>query len=124
MVAAVPKFGNELFFSGIASLSQGFVLTSMILAALVTEIVEQEFRVAAIWAFIAAALSAVGLIHAYRLTPNGLDNYFAWLPVPAFTMAYAGVGIVLLLIAMWTLKNPAAKKADVREEAIISTGDV
>ena len=106
ILAAAPKFGNELFFSGLVALSQGFVLSSMILAALMTKLIDRQFGVAAVWAFLAALLSAVGLMHAYQLTPAGVDNRFGWMAAPSFAAAYAAAGLLFLLISFWTKMSP------------------
>jgi adenine/guanine/hypoxanthine permease len=100
VVSAAPKFGSDLFFHGLVALSQGFVLSSMILAAITTNLIDQKFRAAAGWSFAAAALSAAGLIHAYKLTPAGVDNQFGWMAAPPFAVAYAVAGVMFLLIAM------------------------
>ena len=98
LVSAAPKFGSDLFFHGMVALSQGFILSSMILAAIVAKLIDQRFGAAAGWAFVAAVLSAVGLIHAYQLTPSSVDNKFGWMAAPSFAAAYAVVGLLFVLI--------------------------
>lgn len=98
--SAAPKFGSDLFVYGMIALSQGFVLSSMILAAITAKLIDQKFLAAAGWAFAAAVLSAVGLIHAYTLTPSGVDNKFGWMAAPPFAAAYAVAGVLFLLIAL------------------------
>jgi AGZA family xanthine/uracil permease-like MFS transporter len=39
----------------------------------------------------------VGLIHAYTLTPSGIQNYFGWMAAPAYAIVYAVLGLILLL---------------------------
>jgi AGZA family xanthine/uracil permease-like MFS transporter len=102
LISAAPKFGNDLFFHGLVALSQGFVLSSMILAAIMTKLIDQKFRAAAGWALAAATLSAVGLIHAYKLTPTGVDNQFGWMAAPGFAAAYAVAAVMFLIIALMT----------------------
>jgi AGZA family xanthine/uracil permease-like MFS transporter len=102
LISAAPKFGNELFLYGMISLSQGFVLSSMVLAAICAKLIDQKFRVAAGWTFVAAALSAVGLIHAYKLTPSGVENNFSLLAAPAFAAAYAVAGFLFLFFSRRT----------------------
>jgi adenine/guanine/hypoxanthine permease len=97
-VSAAPKFGSNLFIHGMVALGQGFVLSSMILAAISAKLIDQHFRAAAGWAFTAAALSAVGLIHAYELTPSGVDNKFGWMAAPWFAAAYAVAGVLFMFI--------------------------
>jgi len=50
---------------GLFALEQGFLFSAMILAAITVEILEHRFGRAARWCLAAAALSWVGLIHAY-----------------------------------------------------------
>jgi len=98
---AAPKFGSSLFIHGVFSLNQGFLLSSMVLASIVVYLLEREFAKAAAWCLSAALLSALGLIHAYRLAPMGLQNHFAWLAAPEFAAAYAASAGFFLLAWFW-----------------------
>ena len=60
------------------ALSQGFLITSIIYSAVVAFVIDRKFKPAALWLLAAAVFSATGLIHAYELTPNGVENHFAW----------------------------------------------
>jgi AGZA family xanthine/uracil permease-like MFS transporter len=93
---AAPKFGADLFVQGVIALSQGFILTSMILAAVLALSIERELLKAALWSFAGALLSAVGLVHAYSLTPEGVQNKFGFFAAPGFVVGYAATGCVLL----------------------------
>ncbi len=80
MVEAIsPLAANGLALQGCIALSQGFILTSMLWSAMLVFAVERRFKAAAGWCLAAAVLSAVGLIHAYSLTPQGIENKF-WFP--------------------------------------------
>lgn len=96
--STAPKFGSDLFVYGMIALSQGFVLSSMILAAITAKLIDRKFLAAAGWAFAAALLSATGLIHAYRISATGVDNHFGWMAAPAFAGTYAAAGLLFLLI--------------------------
>jgi AGZA family xanthine/uracil permease-like MFS transporter len=62
-------------------------------------VIDRKFKHAAAWLLSASVFSAVGLIHAYKLTPNGVENHFAWFTAaPEFSIAYA-VGAGLLWLA-------------------------
>jgi AGZA family xanthine/uracil permease-like MFS transporter len=98
---AWDKFGPELYVRGVVALSQGFLLSSMVLAAAMVFLIDRNFRKAAYWLFAAAALSAVGLIHAFTLTPAGVQNRFGWLAAPDFAAIYALMGFVLLGLHVW-----------------------
>lgn len=95
---AAPAFGGDLYIRGIISLNQGFLLTSMIFAAIMVYLIERKLLLAAAWTAVASVLSAVGLIHAYTLTPTGLENKFGILAAPDFALAYGAVALLLLLI--------------------------
>lgn len=93
------KFAPNLHIRGVIALSQGFLLTSIIYAAVVAFVIDRKFKHAAAWMLAASLLSAIGLIHAYKLTPDGVENHFAWFTAaPDFAIAYA-VGAGLLWLA-------------------------
>jgi len=57
---------------GMVALSQGYLLTSIILASTMVHIVDRRFEKAAVWMLIAAGLSWIGMIHGYELTTGGV----------------------------------------------------
>ncbi len=93
---AFPKFGSSLYIHGVISLNQGFLLTSMAFAAIVAFAIDRKFQEAAITAFVCAALSATGLIHAYTLSPLGIEPRFGWMASPDFAFGYLLVGAALM----------------------------
>jgi AGZA family xanthine/uracil permease-like MFS transporter len=98
LFTAAPRFGHYLYLYGIISLSQGFILTSMILSAIMVFVVERQFFNAALWTATAAVLSFFGVIHAYILTPTGVQNKFGFGAAKAYSLAY--LIATLLLIAL------------------------
>jgi AGZA family xanthine/uracil permease-like MFS transporter len=98
---AAPTFGNDLYIHGIIALNQGFLLSSMVLAAILVFIIDRQFLKAAGWTAAAAILSLIGLIHAYDLTPSGVQNKFGIAAAPEFGMMY-GLSTVLLLLLHFT----------------------
>jgi AGZA family xanthine/uracil permease-like MFS transporter len=67
----VPLFQErDIWIDGAFALSEGFIFTSMILAAATVAIIEKKFRAAALWCLAAAGLSAIGLMHSFRYTPG------------------------------------------------------
>ncbi len=92
--------------AGMIALDRGFLLTSMIYAAALVFIIERKFHLAAAWLASAGILAAIGLLHAYELTPAGVENVLGfvqrggwWTPAaPVFTITYfVGAGLLLLL---------------------------
>jgi AGZA family xanthine/uracil permease-like MFS transporter len=96
-----PKFGADLFIYGIIALSQGFILTAMVLAAILAFIIDRDFFKAGVWALAAAVLSAVGLMHAYDLTSLGVQNKFGWFVAPQFAFGYALAAGMLIALHFW-----------------------
>lgn len=110
-VAGVPlgdviqKFGNDLFIEGVIALNQGFLITSMAFAAIIAFSIERRFVAAAVVCFVCAGLSAIGLIHSWRLDVGSIVPVFGWLAAPKFVIAYAATGAALLVA------GPLARRA-------------
>jgi adenine/guanine/hypoxanthine permease len=100
----LTPFAQSLAVHGMISLERGFIFSSMILAAIGVALIERQFMKAAGWSLTAAFLSAVGIIHAYDLTPGGVTSRFGWLAAPEFFTAY------LLLVLLFSLVAVTAKK--------------
>ena len=98
LFAMAPKFGSDLYLYGTIALSQGFLLTSMILSAVVVFMVEKQLSKAALWCFAASVLSFFGVIHAFTLTESGVQNKFGINAAPEFTAAYLMVAVVLYVL--------------------------
>lgn len=94
---AAPAFGNDLSIHGMIALNQGFLLSSMILSAILVFVIEREFLRAAGWTAAAAVFSTTGLIHAYELTPSGVHNKFGVVAAPEFAIMY-GLSAALLVL--------------------------
>jgi adenine/guanine/hypoxanthine permease len=96
------KFGSDLYIHGVIALNQGFILTSMVLGAILALVIDRQFLKAGLWALAATALSAFGVIHAYQLTPSGVVNQFGWLAAPQFVAGYGLTAGFLLALHFWT----------------------
>ena len=106
-----PKFGQDLYIHGVIALSQGFLLTSMLLGAILAFMIDHNFLRAAVWSFAAAMLSAIGVIHAYELTTAGVQNKFGWFAAPEFAVGYGLVGAGLIALHFWQTKRPSPGSA-------------
>jgi AGZA family xanthine/uracil permease-like MFS transporter len=86
-----------VYAHGAFALEQGFLLTSMIWAALTVEVIDRRFWRAALWAGAGALLSWLGLIHAYDWqladTVQQLSVGHAW----KWAVGYALLAALLLL---------------------------
>ncbi len=96
LVETAARFGDELPIYGLIALSQGAVLTSMLWAAALAYIVDRRFAPAAAWMAVGSVLSGVGLIHAFRLTPAGVENRLGLGVAPEFMWSYAAAALFLL----------------------------
>jgi AGZA family xanthine/uracil permease-like MFS transporter len=121
-IALADKLTDDNFIiRGIVILSQGYLLISMIFAALMVFIIERKFLKAAQWTFAASAFSFIGIIHAYRLTEAGVQNGFGNSWSPKFGLMYAVVGCILLLLHFYqksTLKPSRKKKKEKKPEFV------
>ena len=95
--ALVPAFLRaDVWIEGAFALEQGFIFTSMILAAATVAIVERRFLRAGGWMALAAGLSATGLVHGHRYTAS--DTAIRVGPAWPYVAGYA-IAAVLLLAA-------------------------
>jgi len=93
------KLTNDNFFiRGILRLNEGFLLTSMIFAAVMVFLIDRKFERAAWWTFAASFFSFIGLIHAYTLTDGGVINGFGNTNAPSFGLMYLLVGGIFLFL--------------------------
>jgi adenine/guanine/hypoxanthine permease len=92
----IDKFGDDLAVRGLIGLSQGSLVSSMLLTATLVHIIDKRFDKAAVWALLASALSAVGLIHAFRVSPEGISSVFGWMASPGFAASYLAVALMLV----------------------------
>jgi AGZA family xanthine/uracil permease-like MFS transporter len=70
----------------------------MLLAAATTCVIERRFPAAALWCFVAALLSGVGLMHSYRWTPA--DTAVSLTPAWPWAIGYLVMGFCFLA-ARW-----------------------
>jgi AGZA family xanthine/uracil permease-like MFS transporter len=72
-------------------------------------LIEKNFFKAAGWSLAAAAFSAVGLIHAYELTPAGISTRFGLLEAPEFAASYLLMAVLFLGTAIVSRREQRAK---------------
>jgi AGZA family xanthine/uracil permease-like MFS transporter len=94
--AIAAKTGGDLVLSGLFSLGQGFLLSSILLAAMVAFVIDHRFLAAAGIALLSAFLSLTGLIHGVAITPTGAQALTGWWICPSFTLAYVATSLVLV----------------------------
>jgi AGZA family xanthine/uracil permease-like MFS transporter len=104
-----PRFGGDLYIYGIISLSQGFMISCMILSAMMVFVVERQFLKAAIWTGVASLLSFFGIIHAYVLTPAGVQNNFGFAAAKSFTLAYLIAALLLVALHFYSREGDSER---------------
>jgi len=62
-------------------------------------LIERQFKKAAAWSLAAAVFSAIGLIHAYELTPAGVAARFGLFEAPEFAGSYLLLALLFLAFA-------------------------
>ncbi|MBI2191634.1 MAG: NCS2 family permease [Planctomycetes bacterium] len=100
--------GKGIYLHGIIALNQGFLLSSMVLAAILVFIIDRDFLRAAVWTTVAMVLSLLGLIHAYDLTDHGIQNKFGLAAAPEFATMY-GLTAAFLLVLHWSSRDADGK---------------
>jgi AGZA family xanthine/uracil permease-like MFS transporter len=96
-------FGSALYIEGVIALNQGFLLSSMLLAALVAFAIDRRWPAAVITSLALALLSATGLIHAWEFSADGSAvGQMGWMAAPAFFGAYLGCAAILGAVWMWS----------------------
>jgi AGZA family xanthine/uracil permease-like MFS transporter len=101
LAAILPAMGTELALGGLLALGEGGLLTSMLWAAALALVIERRFIAAAGWVASAAVLSSFGIIHAYTLTPAGIEGRIGWGVAPEFALSYGAAAVFLLLCAWY-----------------------
>jgi AGZA family xanthine/uracil permease-like MFS transporter len=95
----LAPFAQTLAIHGMISLERGFIFSSMILAAIGVALIEREFVKAGAWSLAAALLSALGIIHAYEVTPGGITSHFGVFAAPEFVWAYLCLALLFFAVA-------------------------
>jgi adenine/guanine/hypoxanthine permease len=108
LLTVAPRFGGELAIYGMIALGQGSLLVSMIWAAALVWIIERKFAQASAWMLVAAVLSCLGVIHAYRLSPQGIENLLGWWAAPEFTLSYLAAALFLFACHRYARNRPGA----------------
>ena len=105
-VRAFQELDN--WIDGAFALTQGFVLSSMIIAAMTVAIIEQRFRTGSLWALAAAGFSMIGLMHSYRIEGNqAILALFQ--PAWPWAIGYLGVAVMLFLTPWIMIRDVDSK---------------
>jgi adenine/guanine/hypoxanthine permease len=101
-IVGVEAIGRQLPVQGMIALERGFIFTSMIFAAITVALVEGRFKAAAIWAFVAAAISATGLMHGYTVDVSaGILNDYGPETTWPFVVGYSVMGLLFIYFGVF-----------------------
>ncbi|MGR3310110.1 MAG: NCS2 family permease [Candidatus Brocadiales bacterium] len=98
-------FGNGIAIHGMISLERGFIFTSMILSSIAVFLIEKNFLIACFWSLGAAALSYIGIIHAYKITQDGVVSNFGLGAATDFAIGYGSFAALFLCIHFYCKKK-------------------
>jgi len=102
----IDKFlATDTWIHGAFALEQGFIFSSMLLAAATVEVIERRFARAAAWCAACAGLSALGLMHAYAFTPG--DTRLVLSPAWPFVIGYSVMAGVFFVSQWLTVADDA-----------------
>lgn len=93
---------RDIWLDGAFALEQGFIFTSMVLAAVTVKVIERHFVRAALWCVVAALLSALGFMHSYEYKLADVEMVMPaqWKQISGFFWGYLIMG-ACFLSARW-----------------------
>jgi adenine/guanine/hypoxanthine permease len=117
LLAAFHQAGT--YIDGGFAIEQGTFYCALVLATVTVLIIEHRLLAAAAWSLAAAALSLVGLLHSWRLTPGDTVSSLPLLdrltgapasggslfPAAAYAAGYAGIAAILVAAHWFTVPD-------------------
>lgn len=97
---------SDTYIEGAFALEQGFIFTSMLIAATTVSVIERRFDTAGKWCLAGALLSLAGLIHSYRYTPA--DTVVSLTPAMMHALGYAAMAVIFFAARFLTVPTDEA----------------
>lgn len=119
---ATDRFGNVAAFPpNIAAIGYGALLVSLLWTSMMIFVIDRRFKSAALWAFIGAILSSVGLIHQEKMD-LGFENFSGapgafGVSAHSFLIGYLSACALFAFMAWLQAKRPDRVPPPVEEEA-------
>lgn len=88
-------------FLGLCALDQGFIFSSMILAAISVFLIDRQFLKASLWSVAAAVLAFFGVIHAFAFTGNETIAVLGWNAGGKFAFGYLCFTVIFVFFHLW-----------------------
>jgi AGZA family xanthine/uracil permease-like MFS transporter len=105
----IKALALQMPIAGLIALERGFIFTSMILSAMTVCLIDKRYRAAAMWAVVAAVVSATGLMHGYALENGAVVNAYGPAHTWPFVLGYGGIAAIFFGLGWW---NNTLGKAD------------
>ena len=98
--AVKAALDRSIYWSAVHGLANGFLLLVLVMAALITELIDRNFGRASIWCLVAAGLSWVGLMHSPAVS---------WGAQPMYTLGWLAGSAIVFSARWWRgdVKEPA-----------------
>jgi AGZA family xanthine/uracil permease-like MFS transporter len=96
--AVQAALNRSIYWSSIQGLGNGFLFLVLVVASLLTELIDRNFGRAALWCVLAAAFSWVGLMHSALIR---------WGAQPGYAAGWLAAGVVLYSARWWRGDLPA-----------------
>jgi len=107
----------------LAGANSGFLVTSMIIAAVCVYLIDRQFTRAGLWLLVGAATTVIGLQHAYRVQGNTVRELLIWQVGPfgrdvfvhrawGIAAAYGITAAAMLVLAIWANRSDASGQVD------------
>jgi AGZA family xanthine/uracil permease-like MFS transporter len=130
----VPALAKSFYLPGLLALTganSGWIVVTLILAAIGAALIDHEYKAATIWAAVGAVLTLIGAVHAYRLEGNVIREFFIWQQPTATAVCYrafpiaVGYGLAALLfgLAAWR-ERPQRNSASDSSSELPSTTEL
>ena len=81
LILAETPTAATVYLPGLLALTganSSWILVTLFLTAIGAALIDRKYKAAAVWAVIAAVLTASGVMHAYRLEGNAMQPCFLW----------------------------------------------
>lgn len=92
--------GADAWANGLFAMEQGQIITAMLLAAMLVDVIEQRFLSAAATSALACLFAWFGVIHAWTFSVSDTTLNLGWGTGQPWAIGYAAVTLVML-IAHW-----------------------
>lgn len=90
---------RSIYWESIQGLGSGFLFLVLVVAALITEMINRNFRRAAVWCIVASIFSWLGLLH---------SAIFRWGAQPAYAMGWLMAAAIAYSATWWRGDSPVA----------------